>query len=140
MKDVCLKEIMASPVVTVRAGDSFSKVAEKLRAKGIRHLPVLDDHGRVVGLITQRDLYRTLSPRIAEDGFCYDPAMLDGFILRRVMTPDPHTLGPEDSVAQAVGVMAMHKYGCIPVVDAEKKIVGIVTETDILKFVARTML
>ena len=138
MQQTLLKEIMKTPVIIVRIGDPFRRVEEKLRVHGIRHLPVIDSRSKVVGIITQRDLYRIISPRKTDDGdFTYDPQSLDSFILKRVMTPNPALLGPEDSVAQAVKMMAAGRYGCIPIVGPDKEIVGIVTQTDILRFVAR---
>ncbi|MCM8775293.1 MAG: CBS domain-containing protein [Candidatus Omnitrophica bacterium] len=139
-RNVRLREIMASPAVTVNIQDSFKKVEEKFRMKGIRHLPVLDDAGRIVGLVTQRDLFRIAPPHPTEDGYVFDTTFLNGFILKYVMTRDPMTLGPDDSLAKAVEIMARNKYGCIPIVDSEKKILGIVTETDVLKFVSRNLI
>ncbi len=136
MRDVKLKELMASPVLTVSAEEDFKNVESKFRARGIRHLPVVDSQNRVVGLITQRDLYRIVSPRHTEDGYIYDPAMLNDFVLSRQMTASPYTLSPEDPVSKALEVMIRNKYGCIPLVDTENKLVGIVTSGDILKWVA----
>lgn len=137
MRQVLLSEVMVRPVVSVHQDDSLSLVEEKFRMKGIRHLPVLDHEGKLAGLVSQRDLYRILSPRITEDGIYYDKASLNIFILKRVMTQNPVRLRPEDSLARAVEIMARNKYGCIPVVDGEDRPVGIVTETDVLKYAAR---
>ncbi|MBI3307372.1 MAG: CBS domain-containing protein [Candidatus Omnitrophica bacterium] len=140
MKKTPIREIMTSPAITVQIDEPFSHVEEKLRVKGIRHLPVVDDNHVVVGLITQRDLYRTLSPHRNEDGdSVYDAAALDAFILKRIMTSNPATLTPDNMVAEAVNLMAAGRYGCIPIVDVNKKIVGIVTETNILKYLAKLL-
>ena len=139
LKQIRLKEVMKSPVITASIDDPFSKVEEKFRMKGIRHLPVVDAANRVVGLVTQRDLYRIASPRITDDGYVYEPGFLNNFILRYVMTRDPATLYADDRLATAIEMMARQKYGCIPVVDSQGKIAGIVTETDILKIVARSL-
>jgi CBS domain-containing protein len=53
------------------------------------------------------------------------------------MTSNPTALHPDSTVAEAIDHMVTGKYGCIPVVDGEKRLVGIVTETDVLKLVAR---
>ena len=140
MKTTPIRDIMKSPVITVQLDEPFSHVEEKLRLKGIRHLPVVDHENKIVGLITQRDLYRTISPHRDEDGNAvYDSSTLDSFILKRIMTPNPATLTPDHKLALAVDLMATGHYGCIPIVDANKKIVGIVTETDILKFLSRLL-
>lgn len=137
MKNVPLKEVMVSPVVTVHRKDPFSAVEEKFRRKGIRHLPVIDDDGVLVGLVTQRDLYRTISPHVTDEGPYYDPEILNHFVLRHVMTKDPVTLAPEDPMSKAIEIMTRRKFSCIPVVDRNKKVVGIVTEIDVLRFVGQ---
>lgn len=136
VRDVKIREIMVKPVISVHVEDPFEKVEAKLRGKTIRHLPVVDDSGAVVGLITQRDLFRTVSPHRNEDGFVYDPSMLRDFVLRHQMTKDPYTLTPEDPVSKALSAMIQSKYGCIPVTDEKKKLVGILTARDILRWIS----
>lgn len=134
-----IKDLMVSPVVTLRVDDPFHKVEEKLRLKGIRHLPVIDDTGKLVGLITQRDFFRFTVPRMTEDGPVYVGEALDELILKHIMTHDPLAMGPEEDLAKAVEVMARNKYGCIPIVDKDHKLIGILTETDILRELARNL-
>ena len=134
MRNILINQIMAWPVITVQIDEPFSHVEEKFRQKNIRHLPVVDSEGKLLGLITQRDLFRTVSPhKDLEGAEHYDPETLDAFILKRAMISDPSTLGPDDTLLQAVELMASFKYGCIPIVDKEKKVIGIVTEIDVLK-------
>jgi len=140
IKGIRVRDIMKTPVITANIDEPFSKVEEKFRMKGIRHLPVVDAHDKVVGLITQRDLYKIVPPhRTLEGTYHYDAEMLNSFILKYVMTKDPVTLFPDDYLASAVEIMARQKFGCIPIVDSAGKIAGILTETDILKFLARTL-
>ena len=68
MRMILVKEVMASPAITINVEEPFRRVEEKFRTLGIRHLPVVDATSRVVGMITQRDLYKTVSPRRTEDG------------------------------------------------------------------------
>ena len=138
MKSISLREVMNRPVAAIGIHEAFSAVEEKLRTKKIRHLPVLDEEHRVVGLISQRDLFRIVSPRRTEDGEeVYDPAALDRILLAKVMTHPVVTLRAEDSLAAAVKLMSRDKLGCIPIVDAERRLLGIITKTDILKFLDR---
>ncbi|MDD5226690.1 MAG: CBS domain-containing protein [Candidatus Omnitrophica bacterium] len=137
MKDIPLKEIMVRKVFTAHVEDPLSAVEGKFRLHGVRHLPVVDDGNRVVGIFTLRDLGRCLSPRKTEEGYRFDPEQLDRFILKHVMTKDPLILSPEDTLMHAVEIMARDKYGCIPIADAGRVLAGIVTQIDILKFFAR---
>lgn len=138
LKETRLKEIMTTPVISIRVDEPFSHVEEKFRTHGIRHLPVVDMENVVVGVITQRDLYRVVAPHHLDDGsWYYDRDMLDDEILEKVMTIRPRTFHPEDSIADALLEMAKTKYGCFPIVDKAGKLCGIITQIDILKIAAQ---
>lgn len=137
VKAVLLKEIMVTRVFTSRMKDPLSAVEAKFRIHGVRHLPVVDGKNHVVGIFTLRDLNRCLSPRKTEEGYRFDPEQLDRFILEHVMTKDPLVLSPEDTLQHLVEIMARDKFGCIPIVSADRVLVGIVTQIDVLKFFAR---
>ena len=138
LKATKIKEIMTPKVVSLKAGALFSEVPKQFNAHGIRHLPVVDENNKLVGLITQRDLYKVHSPRKLEDGsWYYDEEALNEFILESVMLKNPFVMRPEDCVGDALLVMVRNKYGCIPIVDKDKKLCGILTRVDILKMAAR---
>lgn len=139
MKDIPIKEIMVQPVFTVHDDDLLSAVEAKFRLHGVRHLPVVDEGNHLVGIFTLRDLTRCASPRKTDDGYRFDPEQLDRFILKHVMTRDPVALGPDEMLMHAVDIMARDKYGCIPIVLADGVLVGIVTQIDALKFLARCL-
>ncbi len=127
--------IMVSPVVTIRKSDDLHIVLDKFVTHDIRHLPVINEPGNVVGLISQRHLYKIHSPRRLEDGsWYYDKDMLDTFILKNVMVPDPFLLQAENTLHEAMSAMAQSRFGCIPIVDRYRSPVGIITRSDILRF------
>lgn len=134
LKETPVKTIMTVKPVTVQINEAFSHVEEKLRKNRIRHLPVVDAEGKLIGVITERDLYRAVSPRETDDGFYYEKSQLDSFLLRHYMTHNPLSLFPESTMEEAVDLMAERKFGCIPIVDHDKTLVGIITQIDILKF------
>ncbi len=135
-----VKDIMTSPVISVKVDVPFSQVEEKFQQHGIRHLPIVGDNNVLLGLITQRDLYRVLSPKKQEDGQTfYDREALDEIILARVMNDRPVSVQPEDSVGQAVLLMVKGKYGCLPVVEKNGQLCGIITQMDILKVSAEIL-
>ena len=137
---VKIDEIMTKKVISIHENDRFSLVEEKLREFRIRHLPVVDQGGKLVGIVTQRDLYRIQSPRhLEDDTWYYDQRSLDSHILKYVMTKDPCALNPEDPVAKAVVLMVERKYGCLPIVKKDRTLCGIITQLDILKIAARIL-
>jgi len=130
-----VQEVMVSPVITVKETDDFAMVQEKIALYDVRHLPVVNESGTLVGLITQRDLYRIHSPRRLEDGsWYYDDEELHQFLLMKVMTPKPFTLKPDNFLYEAIEATVLHKFGCIPIVDESNKPCGIITRDTILKF------
>jgi len=135
LQDIKIREVMASPVITVKETDDFALVQEKIALYDVRHLPVVNDAGIIVGLITQRDLYQIHSPRRLEDGsWYYDKEALNQFLLMKVMLPKPFTLKPGNSLYEAVEATVRFKFGCIPIVDDYKKPCGILTRDSMLKF------
>jgi predicted transcriptional regulator len=66
----------------------------------------------------------------------YDKESLDGHILKHVMIKEVFTLLPEDTLGEAIKAMIRWKYGCIPIVNEQKCLIGIITQADILKAVA----
>jgi CBS domain-containing protein len=141
LQKVKIKEIMASPVICIHEDASFSQVEEKFRQKEIRHLPVVDKDNKIVGLITQRDFYRIISPRklLDSEAWYYDKETLDGIILKHVMVKNPFVLSGEHTAADAILEMVRRKYGCIPIADKDKNLCGIITQIDLLKIAAQIL-
>ena len=98
----------------------------------IRHLPIVNSANEVAGLTQSAISTKSSLPKTGGRDLTRLET-LDGVILQNVMTPYPFTLSTEDTVAVAVTEMVRKKYGCVPVVDAGKKLCGIVTQYDILK-------
>ena len=133
-----LSEVMTSNPFTIGINEPFSRVWDKLKTHKIRHLPVLDSDNRLRGIISQRDLYRVISPRKNTEGnFIYDKEELDRCILQHIMVKDVKTLAPDDTMGRAIDLMVRKKYGCIPIVDSDNVLKGIITQIDILKKVSQ---
>src|SRR5690606_24268420 len=117
-------ELMVADVVTVRSGDRLSHVDREMRLGRIRHLPVVDDAERLVGLVTERDLLAAGShaERVAD-----------------IMRTNPKVVHPDSPAHEAAYLLLRHGIGCVPVVDGEGRLVGLVTDTDFIR-VAHTAL
>ncbi len=134
LKALQVRDVMTTKVITVKEIDDFALVSEKMDIHHIRHLPVINEIGKLVGLVTQRHLYKLHSPRKLEDGsWFYDKEALNGFILSKVMIHEVVTLPLEASMFNAVSLMVDNKIGCIVIVDSSKTLLGILTRDDIFK-------
>lgn len=118
-----VKEMMHSPVTVVSSEATLGEAWALFRAKGFRHLPVVDG-GRLVGILTDRDL------RSATSSLDHSPYRAEDPV-RQAMTTPALTADPLDPVEDAARIMRQNKIGCLPVVDGGE-LVGILTGMDLL--------
>jgi CBS domain-containing protein len=123
---ISVADFMTKDLVTVRESDDLALAESLLRLGGIRHLPVVKE-GRLVGLLTQRDVLRS-----GQSGRPAARALLVSEIMTRELT----TVRPAMALSQAARLMLERKFGCLPVCDEEGRLVGIVTEADFVRFAA----
>jgi acetoin utilization protein AcuB len=130
-------DIMKSNPVTVTPRNAIRTAINLMREGGYRRLPVVD-RGRLVGIITDRDLRRAAnSPFVVREQW-YDNFILDHIEVGSCMTPNPLTIEPTAPIADAARLMRNHKIGGLPVV-TEGQLVGIITETDLLDFLVELL-
>jgi acetoin utilization protein AcuB len=123
-----VKDFMTPLPVTIQEGDSIAQAHRLMRAKGIRHLPVVRA-GRLVGVLSERDILmlETLSGVEAEQ----EP-------VEEAMTEMPYAVAPDALLEVVVREMALRKYGSAVVLD-EGQVVGVFTTVDALKVLARML-
>jgi acetoin utilization protein AcuB len=121
---------MTKNVITVRPHEKIIDAFELMQGQGIRHLPVVEN-GELKGLVTDRDIRLALipSPLSTPEDHMYHLGALEQ--VEEIMTSDLITVAPTTSIEEAAKLMAQYKIGAVPVV-AQGKLVGILTETDIL--------
>ncbi len=125
-------DIMTPNPVTVTPRNAIRTAINLMREGGYRRLPVVD-RGRLVGIITDRDLRRAAnSPFVVREQW-YDNFILDHIEVGSCMTPNPLTVAPSDSIVDAARLLRNHKIGGLPVM-ADGQLVGIITETNLLDF------
>ena len=133
MKNLNVKDLMTSVVLSVHPDDTVDTVYDLMNERGIRHLTVVDRDGDLVGLVSHRDLLRHSPIERAEV-----PVFLMREILRRtrveeVMTSEVETAEPDTPASEAARIMFENKFGCLPVLESSK-LVGILTESDFVRF------
>ena len=122
---------MRSAPVWVDEGDSMKKAMDLLKEHEIRHLPVLKDGEKLVGILSERDI-KQASPSSATALEIREIFyLLDKILVRQIMTRRPYTVSSTTPIEEAALIIREKKIGCLPVVD-NGKLVGIITETDIL--------
>jgi acetoin utilization protein AcuB len=127
-----LEKIMSRPVVTVELDDSLRAIKEILDAAPFHHLLVHED-GILYGVITDRDLYKALSPNLGTPlESARDTATLNKRA-HQIMTRKPWTLPRTADVFEAIHLFNHRGIACVPIVDEDKRIEGIVTTRDIFR-------
>ena len=127
-----VRDRMTSEVVTLTRNDQLSIADDVMRLGRIRHMPVLDEDERLVGIVSQRDLFRGALARALGYGAHAQQKLLGQLLVKEVMTNDPITIGPDAPIADAARLMLERKVGALPVVEAGR-LVGILTEADFVK-------
>lgn len=131
-------DLMSTDLVTLIEDETLAH-AQRCMARGrIRHLPVVRD-GRLTGLVTHRDLLAASFSIFAEVERKEQRRIFDTVRVVEAMHRDVVTVSPDLGVAQAASILLENKYGCLPVVDDEGILLGIVTEADFLRLTVRLL-
>jgi len=126
-----VREIMAKDIEAVDRNDNLRTVEERMATKQLRHLPVLEQ-GEIVGMVTQRDLFKAAMSSAMGYGEKAQQAYLQSVRVKEIMVYPVVTVSPDTSVAAAADMMITRGIGCLPVVD-NQQLIGIVTKTDLLR-------
>lgn len=126
-----VREIMSTNIEVVDRNDNLRTVEERMASKQLRHLPVLEQ-GEVVGLVTQRDLFKAAQSSAMGYGEKAQQAYLQSVRVKEIMTYPVVTIPPDTSVTAAADMMITKGIGCLPVVE-NQKLIGMVTKTDLLR-------
>jgi len=125
---------MSRPVITIHPDMSMEGAFCLMRMEHIRRLPVVDEQGKLVGIVSERDLLHAspsnaTSLSVWELNYLISKIPIDGIMTREVITVTEDTL-----IEEATRIMADNKIGGLPVV-RDGEVIGIITETDIFKAV-----
>lgn len=130
-----VRDWMTERVVTVTETERVAAARALMAARRIRHLPVVRD-GRLVGLVSERDLRG--GGDAGHDGLAGPWARTAGTVGAHTHGR-PVTVAPGDDMAWAAGRMYVHRIGALPVVVDGARLVGILTSTDVLRFVSEVL-
>jgi CBS domain-containing protein len=155
--DVKVKELMKTDVIVFKPSDTIRDVAKTLRAHRVSGAPVIDDQGKVVGIISEADIMNLTATVPFPDIDPLNPfpvfsltsymnkvkripdeidALFEGSV-KDVMSKKPITVSPDDSISDAARLMHKHDFNRLPVVDEAGKLVGLVARNDIIGVFAR---
>ena len=130
--DLTVRDIMARDPTTLGRNDTLDLADDLMNLGRIRHMPVVDE-GSLVGIVSQRDLFRSALVVALGFGRKTQRAVIKTIKVKEIMTEHVITISPDASLKEAARVMIDKKIGCLPVVNGEN-LIGLITETDILRY------
>lgn len=133
-----VKDVMTPDPITVEEDVSFQDALKILRDKGIRRLPVVDKEGKLVGIVTEKDLLYASPSRATTLDVWELHYLLSKLKVKDIMTRNVITVSEDTPIEEAAKTMADRKIGGLPVM-RDGKLVGIVTETDIFRVLLRLL-
>lgn len=128
--------IMTRHVVSVSMDDNLDRIRKVFAAKRFHHLLVMEENHRLVGIISDRDLLKAISPNIDKDSACARDLATLNKKAHQIMSRHPVVLESGTSVAHAVDLMIGKGLSCLPVVNATGAAIGIVSWKDVLRYLA----
>ncbi len=133
-----VEQVMTRRVVTVSMDDTVATVREIFETYGFHHL-IVEENGQVVGVISDRDLLRNLSPFVGKMNERPQDLFLERRRVHQIMTRKLIAVSPDTSLLEAAIKMLDDRVSCLPVVDARMRCVGILTMRDLLTWSLRCM-
>jgi CBS domain-containing protein len=131
-----VRDLMTPEVATLRENDSLSIADDVMKLGRIRHMPVVtDDESEIVGIVSQRDLFRGALARALGYGEHAQRKMLGMLHVKEVMTKQVVSVSPDAEIREAARLMLRHKIGCVLAVEGGR-LAGILTESDFVKLIA----
>lgn len=132
-----VKDVMQAPVTAVTPDLPLPKVQRLLQGRGVRHLPVVEGDA-LVGIISDRDVKQAVASAAATAEGRAREDIVAHLTAGQIMTRPARSIGPDFAIEDAVKMMVSGRISAVPVTDAGR-LVGIVTETDVLSLFARAL-
>lgn len=134
MAKMKVRDLMTENVKTVGPNDTMATVYDLMDAEHFRHLPVVDEDGRLVGILSSRDLFKATVSASSDLPMSAQRQMLESISVEEVMNTAPETIEPSVDLRDAAETLLEYKLGCLPVVEGDN-LVGIITEADFVRCV-----
>jgi CBS domain-containing protein len=148
MTELLAKNIMTSGVVAVTPETSIGQLSKVLLENKVSGVPVVDGEGKLIGIVSEADIIKDNIK--VQFPFYFDPLMVSGYVVdfekynedikdylnskvETIMNHRVKTVNPSTSISEIADIMVSNKVNRIPVIDENKKVVGIITRADIIK-------
>ncbi|QBG37490.1 CBS domain-containing protein [Litorilituus sediminis] len=131
-----IESLMSTKLVTLHLDDDLSKAKDVFNTHNIHHILILDDDNKLAGVITDRDLFKHLSPTVGTSKESPKDISLMQRKMHQIMSRELISAKKEQSLNEAVLLFHDNHISCLPVTNEQGKAIGIITWRDILKVIA----
>ncbi|MFN8488733.1 MAG: CBS domain-containing protein [Caldilineaceae bacterium] len=128
-----VKHHMSSPALTITPDTPFQDALKLMHERKIRRLPVVDRNGKLIGIVSERDLLHAAPSPATSLSVWELNYLLWKLTVKDLMATKVLTVAPDALLQEAATIMLEKKIGGLPVVDQNQHVVGVITETDIFK-------
>lgn len=132
MMPTIVSDLMTEEVETIRRDSNLADLAEIFDRHDIRHVPVVDEEGDVLGLVSDRDLLRNVLTDQVDLPLSVRNSAMEGTLVETIMTEEVVSVEPNESLRVAARQLLDFKFGCLPVTEGTH-LVGIITQSDFLR-------
>lgn len=132
-----VNDLMTVIPSTITPDTTLRNIIGVMKSECCRQLPVLDN-GRLVGIISDRDVRLVMNSPVMLHGQWQDEELLDNLTADGCMTPNPITVSPNTPAFRAAEMLRTYKFGGLPVVEGDA-LVGIITVSDFLEYAAKAL-
>jgi len=123
------RDVMSSPVATLPRDATIAQAWHFVQSRDVRHVPIVDEAGTIIGVISDRDLLRDA----VSDAITHGSKPLTKRLVRDLVHSRLLTAGPDTDIAQIARVLFEEHVGSLPVIDEQQTLIGLITRSDILK-------
>lgn len=114
--------LMSTALITMKPEDTVGNADFEMKIAAIRHVPIVDDRNKLVGMVSNRDILRALGETDE-----------DHVVIKDIMTRSLHRINADAPAREAASLILENKIGALPVIGDEGQLVGLVTETDFVR-------
>lgn len=136
MKLELVRDWMTRDVITISPDTSIMEAGQLMVDRTIRRLPVVENEA-LIGIVTYNDVRGARAAVTGSLDIWELSYRLSKLTIREIMTPNPVTISPDDTIGQAAQLMLNYMIGGLPVMDHNGRLIGIITESDIFRVVVR---
>ncbi len=122
IESITVGDLMSTALITMKPSDTIGNAEMEMKFAVIRHIPVVDDRNRLVGMVSNRDILRALGKSEAGE-----------IVIGEIMSKRLHTVSVEAPACEASRIILENKIGAVPVLGDDQQLVGLVTETDFVR-------